>query len=116
MPETSDLGQSDCRRNVIQLCDDTVRAQGPQQRSAAPAAIPLTIFPERTMAVKSQIIAELGEPDLLAPERIARSLVANDQVKYYFALLQMARSNADRPAAPVRGALTGGSHGYRRRW
>lgn len=54
------------------------------------------------MAVKSQIIAELGEPDLLAPERIAQSLTANDQVKYYFALLQMARSNADRPTAPVR--------------
>lgn len=54
------------------------------------------------MAAKSQIVAELGEEDLLTPDRIARSLVANDQAKYYFALLQMARSNADRPIAPVR--------------
>lgn len=54
------------------------------------------------MPAKGQIVAELGEPDLLMPDRIARSLVANDQVKYYFALLQMARSNADRPMAPVR--------------
>ena len=54
------------------------------------------------MATKSQIVAELGEFDLLTPDRIAHSLVANDQVKYYFALLQMARSNADRPIAPAR--------------
>lgn len=54
------------------------------------------------MATKSQIVAELGQSDLLMPERLARSLVANDQIKYYFALLQMARSNADRPIAPPR--------------
>lgn len=54
------------------------------------------------MAAKSQIVAELGQADLLTPDRIAHSLVANDQVKYYFALLQMARSNADRPMAPLR--------------
>lgn len=49
------------------------------------------------MTVKQAIVAELGDAALLAPDRIARSLIANDQVKYYFALLQAARANADRP-------------------
>ncbi|MFA5952045.1 MAG: DUF47 family protein [Hyphomicrobium sp.] len=53
------------------------------------------------MPLKQEIVAELGETELLQPERIARSLVANDQVKYYFALLQTARSNADQPRVPV---------------
>ncbi len=53
------------------------------------------------MPLKQEIVAELGETDLLAPERIARSLVANDQVKYYFALLQTARANADEPRVPA---------------
>lgn len=56
---------------------------------------------ERDMTVKQKIVAELGESDLLLPDQIARSLVANDQVKYYFALLQTARSNADRPHVPA---------------
>ena len=38
---------------------------------------------------------------MLAPDLIAKSLVANDQVKYYFALLQTARDNADRPQIPA---------------
>ena len=46
------------------------------------------------MTLKQEIVAELGEADLLLPGRIARSLAANDQIKYYFALLQTARSNA----------------------
>jgi uncharacterized protein Yka (UPF0111/DUF47 family) len=53
------------------------------------------------MPLKQEIVAALGETELLLPERIARSLVANDQVKYYFALLQTARSNADRPRVPA---------------
>src|SRR6516165_7592114 len=53
------------------------------------------------MTVKQAIIAELGEEQILAPERIARSLVANDQVKYYFALLQTARDYAETPSVPV---------------
>lgn len=53
------------------------------------------------MAAKQAIVAELGDQAILSPERIARSLVANDQVKYYFALLQSARDNADRPRVPV---------------
>lgn len=53
------------------------------------------------MPLKQEIVAALGETELLLPEQIARSLVANDQVKYYFALLQTARSNADRPRVPA---------------
>ncbi len=53
------------------------------------------------MPTKSKIIAELGEADLVLPDRIAEALTANDHVKYYFALLQTARANAEHPAIPV---------------
>ncbi|MFA5902042.1 MAG: hypothetical protein WC829_23350 [Hyphomicrobium sp.] len=53
------------------------------------------------MATKSKIVAELGEADLVLPDRIGEALTANDHVKYYFALLQTARANADHPAVPV---------------
>jgi uncharacterized protein Yka (UPF0111/DUF47 family) len=52
------------------------------------------------MTSKQDIIAELGDRQILAPDTIARSLVANDQVKYYFALLQSARAHADHPGLP----------------
>ncbi len=53
------------------------------------------------MTLKQAIVSELGEDRILLPELIARSLVANDQVKYYFALLQAARDNAEHPAVPA---------------
>lgn len=53
------------------------------------------------MVLKRAIVEELGEPELLVSDAIARSLAANDQVKYYFALLQTARSNADHPQIPA---------------
>ena len=53
------------------------------------------------MVAKSEIIKELGQSDLLLPDRIAASLTANDRAKYFFALLQMARANAERPIAPT---------------
>lgn len=53
------------------------------------------------MVAKSKIVAELGEADLVVADRIAASLAANDHVKYYFALLQMARTNADHPIIPT---------------
>jgi uncharacterized protein Yka (UPF0111/DUF47 family) len=52
------------------------------------------------MTTKQAIVAELGNDEILAPERIARALIANDQVKYYFALLQTACANADHPRVP----------------
>ena len=52
------------------------------------------------MTLKQEVVSELGDDELLAPDRIAKSLAANDQVKYYFALLQTARDNADRPRVP----------------
>jgi len=51
--------------------------------------------------VKQAIITEIGERELLTPDFIARALEANDRVKYYFALLQTALDNADRPRVPV---------------
>ncbi|RTL62512.1 MAG: hypothetical protein EKK41_25255 [Hyphomicrobiales bacterium] len=53
------------------------------------------------MTVKQAIVSELGEDRILLPELIARSLGANDQVKYYFALLQAARDNAEHPSVPA---------------
>ena len=52
------------------------------------------------MTTKQAIVVELGNDEILAPERIARALIANDQVKYYFALLQTACANADHPHVP----------------
>ncbi len=53
------------------------------------------------MPLKREIVAELGATELLLSDGIASALAANDEVKYYFALLQTARSNADRPRVPV---------------
>jgi uncharacterized protein Yka (UPF0111/DUF47 family) len=53
------------------------------------------------MTSKQAIVSELGDREILAPDLIARSLVANDQAKYYFALLLNARGNADRPRVPA---------------
>jgi uncharacterized protein Yka (UPF0111/DUF47 family) len=53
------------------------------------------------MTFKQEIVSELGEAELLLPGQIAASLIANDQVKYYLALLQTARVNADRPSVPT---------------
>jgi uncharacterized protein Yka (UPF0111/DUF47 family) len=49
------------------------------------------------MAGKSGIIRELGENGLLLPEMVNNGLNANDQVKYFFTLLQTAQSHADHP-------------------
>jgi uncharacterized protein Yka (UPF0111/DUF47 family) len=54
-----------------------------------------------TMTLKQEVVSELGDNELLAPDLIAKALVANDQVKYYFALLQTARDNADQPRVPA---------------
>ncbi len=49
------------------------------------------------MAGKSGIIFELGESGLLLPEMVNAGLTANDQVKYYFTLLQTAQVHSDHP-------------------
>ncbi len=53
------------------------------------------------MTAKSTIIEVLGAGDLLASDAIARSLIANDQVKYMLALLQEARAHAEAPSVPA---------------
>ncbi|MGZ9111446.1 MAG: hypothetical protein ACXW3X_10270 [Rhodoplanes sp.] len=54
------------------------------------------------MVVKTEIVRELGADQLLLPALIEDGLIANEQAKYYFALLQEARCRADAPlvAAP----------------
>ncbi|HVN74424.1 MAG TPA: hypothetical protein VMT44_07525 [Methanoregula sp.] len=49
------------------------------------------------MGEKTDIIHELGEEDLLLPARVNAALRANDRIKYYFTLMQTARSHADHP-------------------
>lgn len=49
------------------------------------------------MTSKQKIVVELGQADLLLPDRIAQALTANDQAKYYLALLQAARACAEDP-------------------
>jgi uncharacterized protein Yka (UPF0111/DUF47 family) len=49
------------------------------------------------MSSKLQIVDALGEGALLLPARINRALKANDQIKYYFSLLQAACAHADHP-------------------
>jgi phosphohistidine swiveling domain-containing protein len=50
---------------------------------------------------KQAIVAEPGQSELLRPDLVAHALTANDQAKYYFALLQAASANADAPHIPV---------------
>ena len=47
------------------------------------------------MAYKSQIITDLGENELLIPRLVDQALSANDKVKYFFSLLQMAKEHAE---------------------
>jgi len=51
--------------------------------------------------VKAQIVSALGEADLELPIRINAALDANNRIKYYFSLLQMAAARADLPEKPV---------------
>ena len=51
------------------------------------------------MTEKNRIISALGESRLLLPALINAALAANDQVKYLFTLLQLARDRADHPHA-----------------
>ena len=51
---------------------------------------------------KQDIIKELGESELLLPQLVNSGLMANNRVKYYFTLLQTARSRADQPTQDAR--------------
>jgi uncharacterized protein Yka (UPF0111/DUF47 family) len=44
---------------------------------------------------KTQIIQELGNKELLLPKLVNEALAANDRIKYFLSLLQMAKSHAD---------------------
>lgn len=49
------------------------------------------------MSEKYEILNELGEKRLLLPALVNAALRANDQIKYYFTLIQATRSHADDP-------------------
>ncbi|MGB9168832.1 MAG: hypothetical protein WCB31_07895 [Nitrososphaeraceae archaeon] len=49
------------------------------------------------MTDKTQIIRELGMRELLLPTLISDALDANDRVKYFLSLVQMAKHHADNP-------------------
>lgn len=48
--------------------------------------------------MKSVVLETLGEAGLALPAQIDAGLAANDRLKYYFSLLQVARDHADQPA------------------
>jgi hypothetical protein len=47
------------------------------------------------MAYKSQIVTDLGVYELLIPRLINDALLANDRVKYFLSLLQVAKEHAE---------------------
>ncbi|HUK27592.1 MAG TPA: hypothetical protein VLV31_04140 [Candidatus Acidoferrales bacterium] len=53
------------------------------------------------MPQKTSILGELGAGELLLPEQTNAALIANDRIKYYFTLLQAAKSHADAPNTQV---------------
>ena len=64
------------------------------------------------MAVKTRIVEELGEQELVLPHLVAEALRANDRVKYFLSLAQACRDHADhpdRPAADLRAERSSGA-------
>ena len=51
--------------------------------------------------MKSQIIEQLGQADILLPSLIAEGLAANDRVKVRMSALQAAAHHAREPASPA---------------
>ncbi len=47
--------------------------------------------------MKAQILAAIGESELRRASQVNSALAANDRIKYYFSLLQMAMARADHP-------------------
>ena len=50
------------------------------------------------MSTKQGIIGSLGEKQLLLPGLVQSGLAANDRVKYFFTLLQLAKEQCEQPA------------------
>ncbi len=53
------------------------------------------------MTRKTEIVTELGEQAVLLPTFVQQGLLANEQAKYYFSLLQTARQQAEHPGRTV---------------
>jgi hypothetical protein len=51
--------------------------------------------------MKTQILAAIGETVLQPAARLNEALAANDRIKYFFSLLQLALSYAEHPNQPA---------------
>ncbi len=51
--------------------------------------------------MKAAVLAAIGEAELSRPAAVNRALTANDRVKYWLSLLQMAAAHADHPSQPA---------------
>jgi hypothetical protein len=51
--------------------------------------------------MKTQIIAELGQGDILLPSLVAEGLAANDRIKVRMSALQAASQHAEAPDRPA---------------
>ena len=51
--------------------------------------------------MKPQVLQAIGETDLVRPSQVNAALAANDRLKYYFSLLQIAVGHADHPELPA---------------
>ena len=51
--------------------------------------------------MKSQIIAELGQAEILLPSLVTEGLAANDRIKVRMSALQAAAQHAQEPARPA---------------
>jgi uncharacterized protein Yka (UPF0111/DUF47 family) len=51
--------------------------------------------------VKTQVLEAIGETDLQSTAQLNAALAANDRLKFYFSLLQMALNHADHPDQPA---------------
>lgn len=49
------------------------------------------------MVVKKEMVREIGQEELLLPDMLSEALMANDQIKYYIALLQSSQQRAENP-------------------
>ncbi|AKU99576.1 hypothetical protein AKJ09_06240 [Labilithrix luteola] len=47
------------------------------------------------MSTKAAVVSELGEHDLLVPSLVHGALAANERAKFFFSLIQLAKSHAD---------------------
>ncbi len=72
------------------------------QRNTAPfAGCYEAVIKQRRAPMKTEIVRELGQPDILLPQLVAEGLAANDRIKLRLSALQAAVQHARQPRANV---------------